>query len=230
MGFCHFQNYTALPRRCKWFSSIEILSPLTQHRWWFCYEKDSEFITKGTELFEFCKLPLQRAGNYASATEFLLEFHDMVSYALKYFDLSNTDYWLYSLICVVWHRLFESCRWDEWKSILLQVKLLFTLPVSNVKVERRFSLMNRIKTDSRNSLSQQRLSSILRICMEGPTSQEFDPKPAMQLWSDGVGARRPNQSQRKKYKRKKPEKHGPTTFIDLSSSEEESSGELSVDL
>ena len=66
--------------------------------------------------------------------------------------------------------------------------------------------------------------------MKGPTSQEFDPKPARQLWSDGVGACRPNQSQRKKYKRKKPKKHGPTTFIDLSSSEEESSGQLSVDL
>ena len=64
--------------------------------------------------------------------------------------------------------------------------------------------MNRIKTDIRNSLSQQRLSSILGICMEGPTSQEFDPKPAMQLWSDCVGARHPNQSQRKKYKQKKP--------------------------
>ena len=162
---------------------------------WFRYEKDSEFISKGIEeLFEFYKLPLQTAGNHASATEFLLEFHDMVSYALKYFDLSNTDY------CVVWHRLFESCRRDEWKSILLLVKLLFTLPVSNAKVKRLFSFMNRIKTDSRNSLSQQQLSSILRICMEGPTSQEFDPKPAMQLWSDGVGACQPNQSQRKKYK------------------------------
>ena len=59
---------------------------------WFRYEKDSEFISKGIEeLFEFYKLPLQTAGNHASATEFLLEFHDMVSYALKYFDLSNTD-------------------------------------------------------------------------------------------------------------------------------------------
>ena len=182
---------------------------------WFHYKKDSEFISKGIEeLFEFYKLPLQTAGNHASATEFLLEFHDMVSYALKYFDLSNTDY------RVVWRRLFESCRRDEWKSILLLVKLLLTLPVSNAKVER---LMNRIKIDSRNSLSQQRLSSILRICMEGPTSQEFDPKPAMQLWSDGVGARRPNESQKKKYTRKKPNKHGPTTLIDISSNEEESS-------
>ena len=48
------------------------------------YEKDSEFISKGIEeLFEFYKLPLQTAGNHTSATEFLFEFHDMVSYALK---------------------------------------------------------------------------------------------------------------------------------------------------
>ena len=147
---------------------------------WFCYEKDSEFISKGIEeLFELYKLPPQTTGNHASATEFLLEFYDMVSYPLKYLDLSNTDYH------VVWRRLFESCRRDKWKSILLQVKLLFTLPVSNAKIKKLFSLMNRIKTDSRNSLSQQRLSSILQICMEGPTSQEFDPKPAIQLWSRG---------------------------------------------
>ena len=143
---------------------------------WFRYEKDSKFISKGIEeLFEFYKLPLQTDGNHASATEFLLEFHDMISYALKYFDLSNTDY------RIVWCRLFESCKRDEWKSILLLVKLLLTLPVSNAKVERLFSLRNRIKTDSRNFLSQQQLSSILLICMEGPTSQESDPKPAMQL-------------------------------------------------
>ena len=55
---------------------------------WFHYEKDSGFISKGIEeLFEFYKLPLQTAGSLASATEFLLEFHDMVSYALKYFHL-----------------------------------------------------------------------------------------------------------------------------------------------
>ena len=78
---------------------------------WFRYEKDSEFTSKGIEeFFEFYILPLQTAGNHASAIEFLLEFHDMVSYALKYFDLSNTDY------CVVWRRLFESCRRDKWKS------------------------------------------------------------------------------------------------------------------
>ena len=58
----------------------------------FCYEKDSEFVSKGVEeLFECYKLPLQTAGNHASPTEFLLEFHDMVNYALKCFDLSNTD-------------------------------------------------------------------------------------------------------------------------------------------
>ena len=77
---------------------------------WFRYKKDSEFISKRIEeLFEFYKLPLQTAGNHASTTEFLLEFHDLVSYALKYFDLSNTDY------RVVWRKLFESCRRDAWK-------------------------------------------------------------------------------------------------------------------
>ena len=88
--------------------------------------------------------------------------------------------------------------------------------------------MNRIKTDSRNSLSQQWLSSILQICMEGPTSQEFDPKPAMQLWSDGVGAVHPNQSQRNI--NKESQRNMVLQHLDLSSSKKESSGKLSVDL
>ena len=33
------------------------------------------------------------------------------------------------------------------------VELIFSIPISNAKVERLFSLMNRVKTDSRAALS-----------------------------------------------------------------------------
>ena len=85
--------------------------------------------------------------------------------------------------------------------------------------------MNRTKTDSRNSLFFNSLILNDLVVSYGFVWKAQHPKS-----SDGVGARCPNQSQRKKYKREKPKKHGPKTLIDLSSSEEESIGKLSVDL
>ena len=36
--------------------------------------------------------------------------------------------------------------------------------------------------------------------MEGPSLQDFDPKPSMTLWNDAVVAQHPNQSKRKQRK------------------------------
>lgn len=80
-----------------------------------------------------------------------------------------------------------------WSCVLLVVELFFTLPVSNTKVERLFSLMNRIKSDSRASLSQPILSALGRICMVIPECDLFDLIPAITLWNDSVLARRLNQ-------------------------------------
>lgn len=77
--------------------------------------------------------------------------------------------------------------------MLLLVELLFTPAISNAKVERLFSLMNRIKSDSRASLSQPILSALGRICMVIPECDLFDLIPAITLWNDSVLARRLNQ-------------------------------------
>ena len=68
---------------------------------------------------------------------------------------------------ITWRKIFQSSRRDTWTLVLLLIKLLFLLPVSNAKVERLFSLMNRIKTDFRSSLSQKTLKNLVLICMEG---------------------------------------------------------------
>ena len=47
-----------------------------------------------------------------------------------------------------------------------------------------FSLMERIKTNERSSLSENVLSSLVRICMEGPECENLDAVPAMTLWKD----------------------------------------------
>ena len=49
--------------------------------------------------------------------------------------------------------MFNSMRKDLWSCVLFLVEVVFTLLVCNAKVNRIFSLMNRIKTDSRVSVS-----------------------------------------------------------------------------
>ncbi|XP_065654680.1 uncharacterized membrane protein-like [Hydra vulgaris] len=51
---------------------------------------------------------------------------------------------------------------NYWSPVLLLVELLLVLPVSNGKVERLFSLMNRIKTDTRNRLNEKRLNNLIQ--------------------------------------------------------------------
>jgi hypothetical protein len=179
---------------------------------WFRATNDPDFLYDKIEaLYNFFKSPLDTTGHKGSVSVILEQFDAMIKYALQYLNVSKTDY------RVVWRKLFESSKSHEWKSALLLVKLLFTLPVSNAKVERLFSLMNRVKTDTRNSLSKDRLSSLLRICMEGPSLQDFDPKPSMTLWKDAVVARRPSQNKRKAYKERAPKKQR-KTLMDYSDS------------
>ena len=97
---------------------------------------------------------------------------------IKYLSPEKTEY------RVVWHKIFQSSRKNSWNLILLLVELLFSQPVSNAKVERMFSLMERIKTNERSPLSENVLSSLVRICMEGPECENFDAVPAMTLWKD----------------------------------------------
>lgn len=107
--------------------------------------------------------------------------------------------------------------------VLLLVELLFSIPISNAKVERLFSLMNRVKTDSRASLGENILNNLIRIRMEGPPLEEFDPTPAIQLWAMSA-TRRPNQRERRHYKPRESSKRQ-KVLIDGSSTEESSDTE-----
>ena len=76
----------------------------------------------------------------------LEQWHSLLFYTKRYLNPSATPY------LRVWRRLFDSARNNEWNLILLLVELLFCIPISNAKVERLFSLMKRVKMDSRASL------------------------------------------------------------------------------
>ena len=89
-----------------------------------------------------------------------------------------------------------SSRKAQWNMVLMLVELLFTIPISNAKVERLFSLTNRIKTDCRATLGESTLNNLITIHMEGPSFQDYDPTP-IQSWLSSA-ARHPDQGIRKR--------------------------------
>ena len=104
--------------------------------------------------------------------------------------------------------------------VLLLIEHLLSIPISNTKVERMFSLMNHVKTDFQASLSENTLNHLIRIQMEGPPLDEFDPTPAIQLWAMGA-TRRLNQTERKHYSAREL-KNRRKVLIDASSTEKSS--------
>ena len=62
------------------------------------------------------------------------------------------------------------------------VNILLIFPISNAKVERGFSAMRRIKNDWRSSLGESTLDHLMRISIDGPALEQFDPRPAVNLF------------------------------------------------
>ena len=81
------------------------------------------------------------------------------------------------------------------------MKLLFTIPVSNAKLERMFSKLKIVKTLFRSSLSQERLECLLRIIEDGSLFPDYGPSNAIKLWMNEK-VRRPNQNQCLGYKQR----------------------------
>ena len=137
-------------------------------------------------MYEFYKLPLERAAFTRTISELLEQWKSLCNCAIKYLSPETTEH------RVVWRKTFQSSRKDSWNWILLLVELLLSLPVWNAKVEQMFSLMKKIKTDGRSSLSENILSSLVRICIEGPGCENFHAVPDTTLWNNAVESRRPN--------------------------------------
>ena len=118
--------------------------------------RDLEFIDGGIEqIIKHFRIPLTHAGFNSSVPDVLSQWHDLLEYSIEYLSLSNTPY------RKTWRGIFVSPRSQAWKDVLLIIKLLFTIPVSNAKLERMFSKMKHVKTLLRASLSEKKLESIL---------------------------------------------------------------------
>ena len=78
-------------------------------------------------LVECFRFPLE--GTAVEVSEIRREFAAMVQYATQFISLSTMEYQS------VWWRLFHAPNSSEWPNILCLATLLFSLPVSNGKLE-----------------------------------------------------------------------------------------------
>ena len=144
-------------------------------------------------LGERFKHPLEAAG--ADLDELPKEFREVLIYATQFISLSSMDYQ------AVWWRLFHAPNASEWSNILILAQLIFSLPVSNGKLERIFSTLKIIKVDKRASLSNSTLDDLLVLNADKIPVQDFNPDPSIDLWWNAK-TRRLNQKPRKEYKKR----------------------------
>ena len=82
---------------------------------------------------------------------------------------------------------------EQCPNVLGLVDLLRTLPASSADAERGFSHMKMVKSDWRSRLSDRHLSDLMTIQMETAEVDQFDPSPAVKLWTNaGPRNRRPD--------------------------------------
>lgn len=72
------------------------------------------------------------------------------------------------------------------KNIQKLLELMMVISPSTAECERGFSAMNLIKSDVRNSLSQDSLRMLLTVKQHGPTFELFNPDRAIATWM-GMG-------------------------------------------
>ena len=83
----------------------------------------------------------------------------------------------------IWKSIFTNDNVKrECKNVLHVIELLLITPFTSAKLERVFSRMKRIKTESRNQLGQERLDTEIRVGEEGVNILEFNPDPYIEKW------------------------------------------------
>lgn len=144
-----------------------------------------------TRLAEIFRVPLEAAGVKLDLLP--EEFKEILLHATQFISLSTLDYQ------AVWWSLFHAPNSNDWSNLLLLVRMLFTLPVSNGKLERVFSTMKLLKVEKRSQMENDTLDDLLAINIDRVPLNEFNPDPCINRWWDAKH-RRPNQKPRKLYK------------------------------
>ena len=61
--------------------------------------------------------------------------------------------------------------------------VVLSIPAHSVECERGFSLMKLVKSDWRNSLTDEAVTDIMRITLQSADIKEYNPDPAIHLWN-----------------------------------------------
>ena len=118
--------------------------------------------------------PLEATGVNVSSLQD--EIEDAVEYARQYLSLESTHYRR------VWYNLHVAQMLVLGPTFCFLCELVFSLPLSNGRVEQIFSSLKIIKTTSRTSLSVNTLDDLLEIFVEGPPLDCFSADPVVDLW------------------------------------------------
>ena len=105
------------------------------------------------------------------------QWYKLVEYAKMSLSLTGVSY------LFTWRKTFMVTRGEVWSHELLRIRFLFTVSVSNAKLERMFSNLKHIKTNFCCSLGVKRLENILKIMEEVSNWENFDLISAMKKWS-----------------------------------------------
>ena len=173
-----------------------ILVFLDTQSWFGSLDKEKDGFTEVTEAVEYIithfREPLEAKGGDMSSIHD--EIEEAVQYARKFFSIAD-DYHK------IWYKLHVVPDASKWPNVLLLCNLLFSLPVSNGRVESIFSSMNVIKTERRATMHTDTLSDLIEIHTEGTSLADFLPDDAIQLWWTGsTTSRRVNQAPREAYR------------------------------
>ena len=103
------------------------------------------------------------------------------------------------IITLVWWRLFHAPNSAKWANVLILAELLFSLPASNGKLERVFSLLGTTKVDKCSHLTNESLDDLLLLKSGSTPYASFSADASIDLrWS--ANSRRPSQKGRKEYR------------------------------
>lgn len=151
----------------------DIIFMLSSHGWEKLVQEDDDLAAIDRLVKRFSS-PLQ--GAQADTTVIKAEFGNMIEYAVQYIATTSLDYQS------VWWRLFHASTSAEWSNVLTLAKLLLSLPASNGKLERTFSLLNVIKDKKRTRLTNQSLDNLLLLLSNKISLKDFNPDPSIDLW------------------------------------------------
>ena len=113
-------------------------------------------------------------------------------------------------------------------NVLVLAELFFSLPASNGKLERVFSIVGTIKVERPSLLTNKPLDDLLLLNSEKVPLEKFDPNPSINLWWSAK-ARRPSQKARKQYKPRSSSSEQPSTSQATDSEEIDSEPEEVLD-